>query len=111
MESLTNIYNEMHDTGDGDVEPTKKDDQSDKEDNEEEGSVIEDEIDNEKDELEIEEDEVSNKKPSKKMTRRTMGIAVYTFMLLDFQKRWNVPIQFGKTMTATIKSRLNTLKQ
>ena len=111
MESLTNIYNETHDTGDEDVEPTKKDDQSDKEDNEEEGSVIEDEIDNEKNELEIEEDEVSNKKPSKKMTRRTMGIAVYTFMLLDFQKRWNVPIQFGKTMTATIKSSLNTLKQ
>ena len=42
-----------------------------------------------------------------------MGIAVYTFMLLvlDFQKRWNVPIQFGKTMTATFKSSLNTLEQ
>ena len=69
----------MDDTGDEDVEPTKKDDQSDKEDNEEEGSVIEDEIDNEKNELEIEEDEVSNKKPSKKMTRRTMGITRLCF--------------------------------
>ena len=40
MESLTNMYNEMHDTGDDGIEDAQKDDQLDKEKSEDEESFI-----------------------------------------------------------------------
>ena len=104
MDSLSHIYNEMHDTGDEDTNMTKKDEPLDDDEREEEGNVQQEESDDE------EEDEKSDATPSSKMDPRTMANAVYTFKLLDFQKRWNVPIQFGKTMAKTIRNNLPHLK-
>ena len=127
MDSLSHIYNEMHDTdeateGTDDTDPTKTDEQIDDNENEVEGDVEEEERgdeeegDGEEDEDDEEdgddevEDEKSDAKPSSKMDPRTMANAVYTFMLLDFQKRWNIPIKFGKTMTKTIRNNVSNLK-
>ena len=121
MDSLSHIYNEMHDTDEAtdDTDPTKMHEQIDDNENEVEGDVKEDERGDEgqgdgeeeaDDEEEEEEEEKSDAKPSSKMDPRTMANAVYTFMLLDFQKRWDIPIKFGKTMTKTIRNNVSNLK-
>ena len=122
MESLTNIYNETHDTGDDGIEDAQKDDQLDKEKSDDEESFIgeesgeeesgEEESDNEENERDpLAENEEKKSKTSTKLTPKVMASAVYTFMLLDFQKRWNLPIRFDKTMSKTIINNLPTLKE
>ena len=108
MESLTNIYNETHDTGDDGIEDAQKDDQLDKEKSDDEESFIGEESGEEESGEEESDNEENERDP---LTPKVMASAVYTFMLLDFQKRWNLPIRFDKTMSKTIINNLPTLKQ
>ena len=58
-----------------------------------------------------ENEEKNSEETSTKLTPKVMASAVYTFMLLDFQKRWNRPKRFDKTMSKTIINNLPTLKE
>ena len=83
MDALTNIYNEMHSTHWESEEEMEKDQPKEKNDN------------IEQDEDEFEECVESRRgKIPQKMTTVIMGHAVYTWMLLDFRKRWDIPINF-----------------
>ena len=79
MESLTNMYNEMHDTGDDGIEDAQKDDQLDKEKSEDEESFIgeesgEEESDNEENESDpLAENEEKKSKTSTKLTLKVMA--------------------------------------
>ena len=90
MDALTNIYNEMHSTHWESEEEMEKD----------KPKEINDNIEQDEDEF----DECVETRRGKiplKMTTEIMGHAVYTWMLLDFRKRWDIPVKFESKLSKT----------
>ena len=46
-----------------------------------------------------------------KMTTEIMGHAVYTWMLLDFRKRWDIPVKFESKLSKTLTNILPALNR
>ena len=100
MDALTNIYNEMHSTHWESEKEMEKDQPKEKNDN----------IEQDEDEF----DECVETRRGKiplKMTTEIMGHAVYTWMLLDFRKRWDIPVKFESKLSKTLTNILPALNR